>query len=82
MIVTSSSASIAPLPGLGIYCASKTFVSYLFQALYVECGNKIDVLDWKPSEIDTKILVTKENRARGVSVPKAVGSIWKDLGVE
>ena len=59
IIMTSSTSSLIPLPGLVTYTCTKTFVSFLAQGLFLEMGDKVDVLDWKPCLVDTKLLKTE-----------------------
>ena len=72
------------MAGCAVYSATKTFVSFLYQALYVELGDKIDVLDWKPGGVDTNLLEFGDVNVRwiGVSPQSAVKAIWKDVGTE
>lgn len=81
-MITSSVASGIPLPGAVNYAATKTFVSYLAQGLNYELKDKkIDVLDWKPGEVATKML-EKEARGDVVSTETAVKGMFRDLGKE
>ena len=57
-----------PFSGNAVYSATKSFVSYLYQALYVELGDKIDVLDWKPGGTDTNLLELGELNFRSMGV--------------
>ena len=74
-----------PMPGDTIYCATKVFISHLFQALSKEIRfdlrskNKIDILTYSPGIVDTKINIY----SKGIGVPgpmEAVEAVLKDIG--
>ena len=48
IVVTSSIAALQPLAGRVVYCAVKSLVTYLSNALFYEVGDKIDVLSYNP----------------------------------
>lgn len=56
IVITSSGASVQPMPGIMSYCASKVFSVYFGRALYWELKDRVDVLAWSPGSISTKMI--------------------------
>lgn len=83
IVVTSSIASYRVLPGMTNYSASKSFASFLAQGLNYELGDKkIDVLDWKPGEVETKMIGGKKAAGLCVTTDVAVKGMLRHLGKE
>jgi len=60
IVVTSSGASVQPLPGGLSYSASKVFAVYFAKALHWELKGRVDVLAWKPGYVSTKMTNQKK----------------------
>ena len=82
IVITSSLFSLRATAGNATYCASKTFVSYLAEALYYELkDHQIDCLNWIPGETSTKMLRRREG-GRVVSTDHAAKYMFRDIGKE
>jgi short-subunit dehydrogenase len=56
IVFTSSVSGLMPMPGLSTYSATKAFIRYMSESLKVELKNRIDVLNYAPGHVDTKML--------------------------
>ena len=56
IVFTSSVSGLMPMPGLATYSATKALVRYMSTALKVELKNRIDVLNYAPGFVATKML--------------------------
>ena len=86
IIVVSSSAARRPIAGMTLYCATKTFASFIARGLSFELKDKCDVLAWQPAAIKTKMTdAFKPDQEVGgalISVKTAVNDLFKQLGKE
>jgi len=75
-------ASIAAIPGLGTYSATKIFANYMSQALYWEHKEEIDFLTYCPAEVGTK-LIKKDGQSGGgtISIAHASDVAFRDMGI-
>lgn len=80
IVITSSRLGTFPVPGLIPYSASKSFASYVGQALHVELKHRnVDVLSFECGAVATKLL----GDIKGFGVIKAPQATWgclRDLG--
>ena len=53
MIITSSVTGNRPMPGFCTYAATKSFDSFIAEGLNFEFKDKIDVMSYKPSAVET-----------------------------
>jgi short-subunit dehydrogenase len=56
IIVTSSVASLVPCPGNCLYHATKVFASFFAEGLAFEVKGKIDVMNFIPAGVSTKMV--------------------------
>ena len=81
IINVSSIASNAPLPYMGVYSASKRFLTIFSNSLQDNYGNQIDIQDFTPGYVTTKI----SNFHKGpdsISPEECVQKSIRDLGQE
>ena len=83
IVVVSSCAAINPISGLTTYCATKTFASYVAEGINVELRDKIDVLNYEPAYVSTKLLKGNDGKPdnMGTITPqKSADVCFRDLG--
>lgn len=86
VVIVSSQACNAPLPGLVTYSCTKTFVNVLGRGLSDEYKGRIDIMSWQPAEIKTKMIDTNSLKERNVgsegviTVTDGVRGMLKHLG--
>jgi len=81
LVVTSSGLAQLPVPGVTIYCAAKSFASFLAVGLSYELAGKVDCMTWEASKMATK-LSNAEVGGNVASRPEAVSGMLKHLGSE
>lgn len=83
MVVSSSGFGEFATPGMLSYSASKTFSSFVAQALHYEVKDKIDVLSWLPGHVDTKLPADhRSGCSNTISSYQAIEGMLRDLGKE
>jgi short-subunit dehydrogenase len=82
IIVTSSIASLCPSPGATIYHASKVFASFFAEGLAFEVKDKIDVINYIPAGVETKMVPTEFRDSLTIPSARAAEVCFRDLGVE
>ena len=82
LIFTSSIAADGPIPGSITYSSSKTFTTYLGEGLYYELLGKVDVLSYRPGNVDTNMNPNNFNGKDFISPSKAASVCLRDLGYE
>ena len=55
MIIVSSVTALASIPGMASYSSAKAFASSFGEALHYEVKDKVDVMVWTPSNVQTDI---------------------------
>ena len=80
VVITSSTASEAPMPGASLYCASKAFESYLGRALNYELSDKIEVLSFAPGTVNTNALDENHKDWSTISPERAADVCFRDIG--
>lgn len=80
-MVTSSVYTIASVPNVIPYCASKVFSLYFAVGLSMEISDKVDVLGWEPGYVSTKMVDNMRKDCCTVcDCDEAIQSIFRDLG--
>jgi len=79
VLVVASQAAVVPLSGLATYSATKTFASFVAEALNTEFSNEIDFISYHAAEVDTKMIKDLKNY-RTITSSRAAESSLRDLG--
>ena len=82
MIFVSSISAIRPMPGVALYSSSKIYTSYLAEALAYELKDTVDVISYRPGEVDTNMNPNNSGRQGFISAERAVTVCFRDLGVD
>jgi short-subunit dehydrogenase len=82
IVCTSAGAATLILPGIISYCAAKSFVTFLSEALHYELKeHKIDIMAWEPLGITSNMMEEKPGGFT-ISADKAAKDIMKHVGKE
>lgn len=79
IIIMSSGLGSVAVPGVISYSASKSFSSFLGEALHTELKDKVDVLSYQCGEVKTKLLGNRKG-FHVITVERATGAGLRDLG--
>lgn len=85
MVLVSSVGSHLPIPGIVIYSASKSFVSYLGEGLHYELKEHgVDVIVYEPSNVETNMNRSSENTLSGgyITPEQAADVCFRDLAID
>ena len=64
-------ASLAPIPGIGLYSATKIFTDYLTWGLIYELEKyKVDVTAWRAAGVRTKIIGMPDEKNPAMAEPE------------
>lgn len=80
VIVTSSGLGARPISGTISYSASKSFSSFVAEALDIEFKGKIDCMSYQAGEVATKLLGKSKTDMRTITVERAADTCFRDLG--
>ena len=83
MIFVSSIAAAIPLPGYLTYSATKTFATYIGEGLYYELQDTVDVISFRPGNVDTNMNPYDDEKNKGgdyISPAYAASYCFRDLG--
>ena len=81
IVVTSSLSAIMPLPIIQIYGATKSYGSFIAQAVSYEAKDKIDVISYEPAHVHSNLIKEKPNH-RVITAERAAQVCFRDLGYE
>lgn len=56
IVIVSSLYSGVPMSGVTTYCASKSFATYMAEALHYETEGKVDIMSYRPGTVATKMV--------------------------
>lgn len=67
-MMTGSNASAVPMSGLTVYSAAKVCVSYFAQGLFTELKDQIDVINYTPGFVLTKMVKDSKEKLDSVTI--------------
>ena len=80
MVIVSSGLGLHPLPGVTLYCATKSFVSFLARGLHYEVDHKVDKLDYAAGSVSTALNPSKVGTVTVNTASKGViSAIGRDV---
>jgi len=82
VLMTSSIAAEIPLSGMTIYSATKVFVNFLADGLFIEHRNKIDIMSYTAGFVITKLTADwkREVDYETITAKRAAEICFRDLG--
>ena len=80
MILTSSIAAGMAIPGNLTYSATKTFATYIGEGLYYELQDKVDVISFRPGNVDTNMNPKGNKGGDYISPAHSASYCLRDLG--
>ena len=83
LIIVSSISAIRPQPGVAVYSSTKIYASYLAEALAYEFKDTVDVISYRPGEVDTNMNPNGDGDLRpGFITPERAAVVcFRDLGI-
>jgi len=81
IVITSSSASVLPLPAMALYSATKVYEKYLAEALNFELKEKVDVISYEPGMVCSNMTKEIEENFRTITAKRAAEVCFRDLGI-
>lgn len=70
-----------PMSGVTCYCATKTFASYVGEALNVEYKDKVDIMAYEPGEVATKMVNKTQGGGFTIMPSKSADACFRDIGI-
>jgi len=67
-------------PGLTMYCASKTFTTYIAECLNFEWKDRVDVISYRPASVDTNMNPNDKKEPGFILPDRAAETCFRDLG--
>ena len=81
IVITSSSASVLPLPAMALYSATKVYEKYLAEALNFELKEKVDVISYEPGMVCSNMTKLSEENSKTITAKRAAEVCFRDLGI-
>jgi len=73
-----------PVSGVQTYCATKTFASYIAEALHYETEGKVDIMSYQAGFVATKLVLQESEKPQdgAITPQKAADTCFRDLGIQ